>query len=67
MERVDYDSLIIADLLRFHADGSLDLNPWYQRRSVWSDPQRAYLINTIFERNAGTEHVHQTMSNMRGA
>jgi Protein of unknown function DUF262 len=50
MERVDYESLIIADLLRFHADGTLDINPWYQRRSVWSEPQRAYLINTVFER-----------------
>jgi hypothetical protein len=50
MERVDYESLIIADLLRFYADGTLDLNPWYQRRSVWSQPQRAYLINTVFER-----------------
>jgi hypothetical protein len=50
MERVDYESLIIADLLRFHADGTLDLHPWYQRRSVWSEPQRAYLINTVFER-----------------
>jgi Protein of unknown function DUF262 len=50
MDRVDYESLIIADLLRFHADGTLDINPWYQRRSVWSEPQRAYLINTVFER-----------------
>src|SRR5262249_18342702 len=29
---------------------TLNLNPWYQRRSVWSPPQRAYLMNTIFER-----------------
>ena len=50
MERVDYKSLIISDLLNFYAAKSLDLNPWYQRRSVWSTPQKAYLINTIFER-----------------
>lgn len=50
MERVDYESLIIQDLLSFHKDKSLDVNPWYQRRSVWSDPQKAYLINTINER-----------------
>ena len=50
MERVDYESLIIQDLLNFYDDRSLDIEPWYQRRSVWSDPQKAYLINTIFER-----------------
>jgi len=27
----------------------LNLSPWYQRRSVWTDPQKAYLINTLFE------------------
>lgn len=50
MERVDYESFIIQDLLNFYKDGSLNIDPWYQRRSVWSDPQKAYLINTIFER-----------------
>lgn len=49
MDRVDYESLIIQDLLNFHRDKSLNINPWYQRRSVWSEPQKAYLINTIFE------------------
>jgi hypothetical protein len=50
MERVDYESLIIQDLLNFHNSESLDISPWYQRRSVWSVPQKAYLINTIFEK-----------------
>jgi hypothetical protein len=50
MERVDYESLIIQDLLNFHNNESLDISPWYQRRSVWSVPQKAYLINTIFEK-----------------
>lgn len=49
MDRVDYESLIIQDLLNFHASKALDINPWYQRRSVWSAPQKSYLINTIFE------------------
>jgi hypothetical protein len=49
-ERVDYESLIISDLLGFHHSKTLNLSPWYQRRSVWSPPQRAYLMNTIFER-----------------
>ena len=50
MERVDYESLIISDLLGFYGANALDINPWYQRRSVWTTPQKAYLINTIFER-----------------
>lgn len=49
MDRVDYESLIIQDLINFHRDKSLNISPWYQRRSVWSEPQKAYLINTIFE------------------
>lgn len=49
MDRVDYESLIIQDLLNLYNDGSLNINPWYQRRSVWSEPQKAYLLNTIFE------------------
>jgi hypothetical protein len=50
MERVDYESLIISDLLGFYNNKSLDISPWYQRRSVWSTPQKAYLVNTILER-----------------
>jgi uncharacterized protein with ParB-like and HNH nuclease domain len=49
MDRVDYESLIIQDLLNFYRDNSLNISPWYQRRSVWLEPQKAYLINTIFE------------------
>ncbi len=50
MERVDYQSLIVSDLLNYHSSNTLNINPWYQRRSVWSTQQKAYLINTIFER-----------------
>lgn len=49
MERVDYESVVIQDLLNFHAREELNVSPWYQRRAVWSGPQRAYLINTMFE------------------
>ena len=49
MDRVDYELLIIQDLLNFYRDKTFNINPWYQRRSVWSEPQKAYLINTIFE------------------
>jgi hypothetical protein len=50
MERVDYESMIISDLLGFYNSKTLDVSPWYQRRAVWSSPQKSYLINTIFER-----------------
>lgn len=50
MERVDYQSLIVQDLLNLESKDELNLNPWYQRRSVWNDSQKSYLINTLFER-----------------
>lgn len=50
MERVDYQSLVIQDVINLEKQGELDLNPWYQRRSVWNDSQKSYLINTLFER-----------------
>ena len=50
MERVDYQSMIVQDLVNDNKDNKLNLRPWYQRRSVWSRPQKAYLINTLFER-----------------
>ena len=49
MDRVEYESLIIQDLVGYHERDELDLSPWYQPRSVWSRPQKAYLINTIHE------------------
>lgn len=50
MERVDYQSLVIQDVINLEKRGDLNLNPWYQRRSVWNDSQKSYLINTLFER-----------------
>lgn len=50
MERVDYQSLVIQDIINLEKQGDLDLNPWYQRRSVWNASQKSYLINTLFER-----------------
>ena len=29
--------------------GELNYSPWYQRRSVWTTPQKSYLINTLIE------------------
>lgn len=50
MERVDYESLIIQDLLSSYDRKELNLTPWYQRRTVWTRPQKSYLINTIHAR-----------------
>ncbi len=50
MDRVEYEKLIVQDLLNLHKNGELNLTPWYQRRSVWKLPQKAYLINTLFEK-----------------
>lgn len=46
--RVDYESMLVQDLLNAEARGELDLRPWYQRRSVWSDAHKSYLVNTVF-------------------
>lgn len=49
MERVDYESMLVQDLLTAHQRGELDVSPWYQRRSVWTTPHKSYLINSIFK------------------
>lgn len=48
MDRVDYQSVLIQDLLNQQDSGELNLSPWYQRRSVWNRQQKSYLINTLF-------------------
>lgn len=50
MERVDYQSLVVQDIINLERKGELNLSPWYQRRSVWNEGQRSYLINTLFAR-----------------
>jgi hypothetical protein len=50
MERIDYEKHVIQDLINFRKLEELNLNPWYQRRSVWTKSQQAYLINTLVER-----------------
>jgi hypothetical protein len=49
MDRVDYESMVIQDLINSHERGELNISPWYQRRAVWTNPQKAYLVNSIFE------------------
>lgn len=48
MERVDYESMLVQDLINAHSRGELNISPWYQRRSVWTNAHKAYLINSIF-------------------
>jgi hypothetical protein len=49
MDRVDYQPIIVQDLINWDKNGELNLSPWYQRRSVWTNAQKGYLINTLFE------------------
>ena len=49
MERVNYESTVIQDIRGLHRRKELNLDPWYQRRSVWTRPQQSYLINTLHE------------------
>jgi hypothetical protein len=49
MDRVDYQPIIVQDLINWDKGEELDISPWYQRRGVWTTPQKAYLINTLFE------------------
>jgi hypothetical protein len=50
MERVDYESVLIQDIINLYEHKELDISPWYQRRAVWRPPQKAYLINTVHEK-----------------
>lgn len=50
MDRIEYQTTIIQDILNDAKEGKINLTPWYQRRSVWTRPQKAYLLNTIFEK-----------------
>jgi hypothetical protein len=49
MDRVEYEKLIIQELINASKNNELNICPWYQRREVWSQSQKAYLINSIFE------------------
>ena len=37
----------IADFLEWEANGLLELNPEFQRRAVWSEKAKSYLIDTV--------------------
>lgn len=47
MKNFDGRTYSINDFLEWHEKGQLELNPKFQRRSVWSDKARSYLMDTI--------------------
>jgi len=48
VQRVDHESMVIQDLLNAYDREELDISPWYQRRAVWTNAHKSYLINSIF-------------------
>ncbi len=47
MKDFDTRTYSIADFVEWHKNGLLELSPDFQRRSVWSDKAKSYLIDTI--------------------
>lgn len=47
MKNFDSRTYSINDFLEWSNNGQLELNPKFQRRSVWTDTARSYLMDTI--------------------
>jgi hypothetical protein len=47
MKNFDGRTYSINDFMEWHEKGQLELSPKFQRRSVWSDKARSYLMDTI--------------------
>ena len=47
MKNFDTRVYSIADFLEWHNNGLLELSPDFQRRSVWTEKAKSYLIDTI--------------------
>jgi hypothetical protein len=47
MKNFDSRTYSINDFLEWHEKGQLEIQPKFQRRSVWSDTARSYLMDTI--------------------
>jgi len=47
MKNFDTRTYSINDFLEWSNNGQLELNPKFQRRSVWTDTARSYLMDTI--------------------
>lgn len=44
-----FPDLTVKKILNLHASGKLNLNPGFQRASVWEDKDKALLIDSIFQ------------------
>ena len=47
MKNFDTRTYSIADVIEWNSNGLLELSPDFQRRSVWSDKAKSYLIDSI--------------------
>jgi len=47
MKKFDSRAYCIADFLEWNNNGLLELSPDFQRRTVWSEKAKSYLIDTI--------------------
>ncbi len=47
MKSFDSRTYSINDFLEWEKNSQLELNPRFQRRSVWTDSARSYLMDTI--------------------
>lgn len=55
----------VADFLAWHRSGQLSLNPYFQRRSVWTQPARVYLIDTMLRRLSMPKFYLRTTIDLR--
>ncbi|MBL0268739.1 MAG: DUF262 domain-containing protein [Chitinophagaceae bacterium] len=47
MKNFDTRTYSIADIVEWDSNGLLEISPDFQRRSVWSDKAKSYLIDTV--------------------
>lgn len=47
MQKAERSSYTTNDFFTWHETGGLDLSPKFQRRAVWKNPARSYLIDTL--------------------
>lgn len=47
MKKFDTRTYNVSDFLEWHAKGQLELSPKFQRKSVWTEKAKSYLIDTL--------------------
>jgi len=67
MSTINYapDQMSVQDIINRYEKGQLDLNPGFQRASVWRDPDRNKLIDSIL-RNYPLPSIFLYRSNKDG-